>query len=106
MEIVQLLAKHGPMTTSRAAKLLVERGILPEAARQRVSRRSPEIDTLRGLTFPKRARFIYLKSQFGTDGYWKALIVAIQETNPAYAAALAALRARGGTITEPPLRHH
>ncbi len=96
MEIILLLAKHGPMTTSRAAKLLEKRGISPEAARQRVFRRSPEIDTLRGLTFPKRARFIYLNSQFGTDQYWSALIAEIQEMNPAYAAALAALRARGG----------
>lgn len=96
MELNHLLAKYGPMTTSRAARLLVEVGFSAEAARQRVSRRSPKVGTLLGLTFPKRARFIYLDHQFGTDQYWDALMAAIQETNPAYAAALAALRARGG----------
>lgn len=96
MELDHLLAKHGPMTTSRAAQLLTKLGLSPEAARQRVSRRSPDVETLRGLTFPKRARFIYLSSQFGTDQYWSALVAAIQEMNPAYAAALASMSARSG----------
>lgn len=96
MELDRLLTKYGPMTTSRATQLLVTQGFSADAARQRVSRKPPGVDTLRGLTFPKRARFIYLNYQFGTDQYWDALMAAIQETNPAYAAALAALRARGG----------
>ena len=91
-----MLAKYGPMTTSRATRLLVKRGFSAEAARQRVSRKPPSVDTLRGLTFPKRARFIFLSQQFGTDEYWDALLSAIEETNPAYAAALGALRARRG----------
>ena len=96
MELDHLLTKYGPMTTSRAAQLLVKRGFSTDASRQRVSRKPPGVETLRGLTFPKRARFIYLNHQFGTDQYWDALLAAIQETNPGYAAALAALRARGG----------
>jgi len=95
MELDRLLAKHGPMTTSEAARLLVRQGLSPVAARQRVSRKPPHVETLRGLKFPKRARFIYRKDQFGTDQYWTALIHAIEEMNPAYAAALSALRARG-----------
>ena len=96
MDLESLLAKYGPMTTSRATRLLVERGFSADAARQRVSRRPPGVGTLRGLTFPKRARFIFLKEQFGTDQYWSRLLGAIEEMNPAYAAALGALRARGG----------
>ena len=84
------------MTTSQAAQLLVKQGFSADAARQRVSRKSPDVETLRGLTFPKRARFIYLSHQFGTDQYWDALMAAIRGMNPAYAAALAALHARGG----------
>jgi len=98
MELNHLLIKYGPMTTSRASQLLVKQGLSGDAARQRVSRKPPDVETLRGLTFPKRARFIYLNHQFGTDQYWDALMAAIQETNPAYAAALAALRARRGII--------
>ncbi len=99
MEPKALLAQHGPMTTSRAARLLVEQGLTPEAARQRVSRRTG-VDTLGGLIFPKRARFIYLRWQFGTDQYWHALIRAIREDSPAHAAALGALQARGGISLE------
>jgi hypothetical protein len=50
------------------------------------------------MPFPKRARFIYLEDQFGTEPYWSALIRAIEEANPAYAAALAGVRARGGIL--------
>jgi hypothetical protein len=53
---------------------------------------------LYGLPFPKRARFIYLESQFGTDRYWASLIEAVKTANPAYAAALAGVRARGGVV--------
>lgn len=53
---------------------------------------------LYGLPFPKRARFIYLEEQFGSDEYWTALLRAIEEANPAYAAALSGVRARGGIL--------
>jgi hypothetical protein len=56
------------------------------------------VRVLYGLPFPKRARFIYLEDQFGTDEYWMALRRAIDESNPAYAAALAGVRARGGIL--------
>lgn len=96
MNLVTLLTRYGPMTTSRAAQILQEHGGLSaEAARQRVSRRRETVRTLHGLPFPKRARFIYLDQQFGTDNYWSALIQSIHDANPAYAAALGGLRARG-----------
>jgi hypothetical protein len=44
----------------------------------------------------KDARFIYLENQYATPEYWEALTQAIAETNPAYAAALAGMSARGG----------
>src|SRR5437763_16618763 len=96
--IIQILSKHGPMTTSRAAELLREGGISPAAARQRVSMLPADVRVLYGLPFPKRARFIYLESQFGTDRYWASLIEAVKTANPAYAAALAGVRARGGVV--------
>jgi hypothetical protein len=73
-------------------------GVSPEAARQRLSRLPEEVRVLYGVPFPRRARFIYLEDQFGTDQYWSALIRDIEEANPAYAAALAGVRARGGIL--------
>lgn len=99
--IVKILSKHGPATTSRVAELLRQTGLSPEAARQRVSRLPDDVRVLYGLPFPKRARFIYLEAQFGTDRYWAALIEAVKTANPAYATALAGVRARGGVVPRP-----
>ena len=60
------------------------------------------VRVLYGIPFPKRARFIYLDGQFGSAAYWDALERDINEANPAYAAALAGVRARGGIV---PLSH-
>jgi hypothetical protein len=98
MELSDILTRFGPMTTSRATRIFQESGVSAVAARQRISRRAKNIKTLHGLPFPKRSRFIYLDSQFPTASYWTALIDAIDETNPAYSAALAGLRARGGIV--------
>jgi hypothetical protein len=100
MNLEAILGEYGPMTTSKATQLLQKQGLSSDAARQRVSRRGKNVKILYGLQFPKRARFIYLDSQYGTADYWTALIRSIEETNPAYAAALAGLRARGGVCLQ------
>jgi len=96
--IEELLRDRGPMLSSDIAELLRGRGKSPEAARQLVSRRSPQVAVLHGLPFPKRARFLYLSQQFGKDIYWSALTEAIEKANPAYAAAIAGVRAQGGCV--------
>lgn len=96
--ILKILSEHGPATTSRVAELLRKKGLSPNAARQRVSRLPENVRVLYGLPFPKRARFIYLDSQFGTDRYRSCLIDAVKDSNPACAAALAGIQARGGVI--------
>ena len=98
MNLLNILTQHGPMTTSGVTRILQESGLSPAAARQRVSRRPRGIRTLHGLPFPKRARFIYLESDFATDRYWTALIREIGSANPAYAAALAGVKARGEIV--------
>src|SRR6185312_13840011 len=100
--ILSLLAHHGPGLTSDLAVELQKQGLSAAAARQRLSRLPEEVKTLYGLPFPKRARFIYLESQFGKDAYWDALIAAVEKSNPAHAAALAGIRSRGGIV---PLAH-
>jgi hypothetical protein len=97
--VVQILAKHGPTTTSRVAAMLREAGVSSAAARQRVSRLPEVVRTLHRMPFPKRSRFIYLESQFGTDVYWSSLLRELEAANPAYATALAGIKSRGGVVS-------
>jgi len=100
--VLELLEQYGPgLTTDLAAKLR-NSGISAEAARKRLSRLPEQVRILRGIGFPKRARFIYLEEQFGSPEYWDALIAAIRTSNPSYAAALAGMQARRGII---PIAH-
>ena len=73
-------------------------GLSASAARQRLARRGPHIQTLRGLTFPKRAQFFYHADDFPRERYWTALVKAVSESSPAYGAAVGALRAHGGVV--------
>jgi hypothetical protein len=97
-DVVSLLRAFGPALTSRLAERMRDAGVSPEAARQRLARLPEDVRVLYGLPFPKRARFLYLEDQFGTTEYWTALIRDIELANPAYAAALGGVRARGGIL--------
>jgi hypothetical protein len=101
-KIIQLLNDRGPSLSSTIAAILRDEGRSPEAARQLVSRLPEDVRVLHGLPFPKRARFLYLQKQFSTDRYWDALTTAIDQASPAYSAALAGMRSRGGFV---PSRH-
>lgn len=59
------------------------------------------VSRLGGLKFPKNVRFLYLENHYGTTRFWEALMRDIHIASPAYAAAIACLKARGGTV---PLR--
>jgi hypothetical protein len=97
-DVTSLLRAFGPALTSRLAEHMRADGVSPAAARQRLSRLPEDVRVLFGLPFPKRARFIYLEDQWGSSSYWNALIRDIETANPAYAAALAGVRARGGIL--------
>ena len=93
------LKRHGPsLSTEVSAHLVKTLKVSAEAARQRVYR-STAAHALSGLTFPRRARFLYLQPQFGSPLYWDALTTALITTNSAYGFAIAALRQRGGVVT-------
>ena len=96
--IVRLLDREGPSLTGTLARHLMASGLSAVAARQRISRLPDGVKILHGLPFPRRSRFVYLESQFGSEKYWTALISAIESANPSYAAALAGVRARGGIV--------
>lgn len=93
------LQKYGPALSSRVATHLVDTlGMKAEAARKRVSRARGEVFKLNGLTFPHKARFIYLRQQFGSPAYWDRLTDALIESRSAYGYAIAALRQRDGIV--------
>lgn len=99
--VVEYLRVNGPSLTSEIAENLISsEGISPEAARKRVSRSRVEVKRLGFLVFPRKARFVYLPGQFGSDLYWSRLVAALQSTNSAYGYAIAAVRARGDIVPE------
>ena len=100
--IIQYLERHGPSLSTDVAHHLVKlRSIKPATARQQVSRMPPEVKRLAYITFPRNARFVYLVEQYGSPLFWHNLIQALEVTNSAYGAALAAVRARGGVVPLP-----
>ncbi|WP_205649898.1 hypothetical protein [Afifella aestuarii] len=99
--IEKFLETRGPCLSSEVAGYLVESlNISPVAARKRVSRLSGNIRRLGYVTFPRKARFLYLERQFGSPRYWENLVEALMQTNSAYGHAIAALRQRGGAVPD------
>jgi hypothetical protein len=97
--IEEFLEDNGPALSSEVATYLVEHlEMSPVAARKRVSRAAGDVRRLSGITFPHKARFLYLQQQFGSPWYWEHLIDALVATRSAYGYALAALRQRGGIV--------
>lgn len=93
-----ILNRMGPSLSSDvAAELAKIAKIAPEAARKRLSRAS-NIRRLRGISFPRNARFMYLDQQFGSAPYWSRLAAALIDNNSALGFALSALRQSGGII--------
>jgi hypothetical protein len=98
-QLTDFLELNGPSLSSEIVRHLVEdQGVLPAAARKRVSRVSGDIKRLAGIVFPHKARFFYLQRQFGSPEYWTNLADALISTNSAYGYAIAALRQRDGVI--------
>lgn len=97
------LDRYGPCLSSKVSEYLVNKHKLtPSAARKRVSRATGRVRRLAYITFPRRARFIYLQQQFGSPHYWERLIETLIQTKSAYGLAIAAIHQRGGLI---PLDH-
>ncbi|WP_192937121.1 hypothetical protein [Sinorhizobium meliloti] len=66
---------QGPCLTSAVSDHLVQNlGLTPAAARKRVSRASGEVRRLAYITFPRKARYVYLEKQFGSPEYWSNLV--------------------------------
>lgn len=99
--ISEFLEINGPALSSDIARhLICEKGMSPAAARKRVSRGGQDLKRLQGLVFPHKASFVYLNHQFASHEYWDNLTDALIVTNSAYGFAIAALRQRGGIVSE------
>lgn len=87
-----VLRKTGACLSSELADELVSTyRISREAARQRISRGGPNVHKLKGLPFPRRAQFLYLKEDYRSNDFWRALFRAFKITNSAYWPAIALL---------------
>lgn len=95
--LVEALENIGPCLSTELADYLVRtHGLTPEAARKRVSRATsaPKVKRLVHLTFARKARFLYLESDFMSESYLAALTKAIHQMGGAYSMALSAVEAR------------
>lgn len=100
--VVALLEKRGPMLSSEvAAELVSSLGLLPAAARQRVSRANDSVRSI-PISFRHNARFIYLSKQYGSSAFWSSLVNRLRTSNGAYSRALESLLQRGGIM---PISH-
>lgn len=90
------LKGNGPSLTSDLIGHMVESGLSPAAARQRIRRAQDGYKRLAGLRFAKNARFIYLEDQYGTPQFWDAIERAFKSSGISYLGAVSGLRARGG----------
>lgn len=96
ISLTNLLEQDGPAMSSRLSARLIELGLSPDAARQRLSRLPKEACALRGISFPKRTRFIYLRDQFNTKEYYINLYETIMGSNNAYSLAIKSIMCQGG----------
>jgi len=93
------LERSGPSLSSDVVEFLVTSlGVAPATARKRVSRATGDIKKLGYITFPRKARFVYLQKDFGSPLYWAKLTDALLQTKSAYGYAIAALKQRNGFI--------
>ncbi len=99
--LISLLRNLGPCLSTELVAVLVEAGVAPATARQRVSR-SQEIKKLAYLVFPRGARFVYLQSDYASPEFWQALVKRLLLHSTSYGGGLVALMARGGVM---PVKH-
>lgn len=97
-DIESILRARGPELSSVLVQQIVDSGVLPEAARQRVSRVGGSVKRLKGINFPNRESFLFIDEQFGKHEFLEKLTLALQATGSAYGRALTGLQCRGGSI--------
>lgn len=98
--VEEILKEHGPSRSSFVASLLKERhGFSDANARQHLSRARGRVLSFPVPLLPKREAFIYQRDQRTTERLWLNYLSALRETKSVYAAAIDALRYRGGIVS-------
>lgn len=98
LDLEKILDETGPCLSTKFVRLLIDKGLKPEAARQRVSRAKGSIRKFNALPFPYKANFLYLQKDYNSAKFWDGLRKAIVEHSPSYGPALTALIQRGGIM--------
>ena len=93
----QVLEMSGPCISSDLAERIQWQhpSMSPEAIRKMISR-STDIGKLPFLKFSHNRRFIYLKDDFGSFKFWRALEKCMYEANSTYSHAILAVINNGG----------
>jgi hypothetical protein len=98
MDIKQYLEDTGPQLASTISTWLEGKGVLPDAARKRISRAKAPIRSFPVPLFPKGARFLYLQKERETERFWSSMLRDLRATGSVYGMALDGLLARKGAI--------
>lgn len=96
----KLMESHSPCLSTKITELMVKNGLSDVAARQRISRGFDGMARLTYLSFSKKAKFVYLRKDYGSPKYWTSLEKAILESDSSYSNALAAVIQRNGIMLE------
>lgn len=92
-----ILENLGPCLSNVLAEELIRRfGVSASNARQLITRST--VKRLKGISFPHRASFVYLTSQYGSKIFFDRLVEVLKVTRHACGYGLAALRDRGGVL--------
>lgn len=93
--VEEILKYLGPSLSSTVKDEIRKDGsVSDENARQRISRARGDVCRLNTIKLPKNERFLYLKSQFGSEEYWERLLAALTTTRSAYGVAFQSIAAR------------
>lgn len=96
-----ILEQWGPCLSNVLAEELIRRfGVSAANARQLITRSTAK--RLKGISFPHRASFVYLASQYGSMLFFDKLVEALKSTHHACGYGLAAIQDRGGVL---PINH-
>jgi hypothetical protein len=95
--VESILEHWGPCLSNALAQELVRRfGVSAPNARQLIKRSTAK--RLKGISFPHRASFVYLTSQYGSMIFFDRLVEALKSTHHACGYGLAAIADRGGVL--------
>lgn len=102
--IIEILNNKGGMLSSDLSDELVKKGFTEVAARKKISRccssSNGQILRLPYLTFPHRAKFVYLKKEGYSERFYSNLYEALNKTNSIYSHAFNLLKVHYGVLNE------